>query len=121
MSTYWIAAGRYKLTRIACTNLLLAVLATCATLVLGPVGGRCALSLATWGFLHAKSALRSNAPLPQQHDRARHVKTDIKQSRAGVSADPALSADRRLDRVALALLSTSDDQPSPNPYGQNVG
>ena len=67
MSTRWIAAGRYKLgpeSRIACANLLLAVLLACATLVLGPVGGRCALGLATWGFLHAKSALRSNALLP---------------------------------------------------------
>jgi hypothetical protein len=90
MSTHWIAAGRYKLgpgSRIACTNLLLAALLTCATLVLGPVGGRCALSVATWGFLHAKSALRSNALLPQQRERARHAKTDIKQSRPGGGAD----------------------------------
>ena len=105
MSTYWIAAGRYKLgpeSRIACTNLLLAVLLACATLVLGPVGGRCALSLATWGFLHAKSALKSNALLPH-------------------SADPALSADRSLDRVALALLSTSDRQPSQSRSRQSAG
>ena len=89
MSTDWIAAGTYRLgpeSRIACANLLLAVLLACATLVLGPVGGRCALSLATWGFLHAKSALRSNPMLPQQHERARHTKADIKQSWAGVSA-----------------------------------
>ena len=90
MSTRWIAAGQYKLgpeSRIACANLLLAVLLACATLVLGPVGGQCALSLATWGFVHAKSALRSNALLPQQRERVRHAKADIKQSRAGVSPD----------------------------------
>ena len=97
MSTHWIAAGRYKLgpeSRIACANLLLAVLLACASLVLGSVGGRCALSFATWGFLHAKSALRSNALLSQRHDRARHAKTDIKQSRAASALIRALSRSR---------------------------
>jgi hypothetical protein len=86
MSTRWITAGRYKLgpeSRIACANLLLAVLLACATLVLGPVGGRCALSLATWGFLHAKSVCRSNPSATAAAFGARHAKTDIKQPRIG--------------------------------------
>jgi hypothetical protein len=109
MSTHWIAIGPYKLgpeSRMACANLLLVVLLACATLVLGPFGGRSILSLVAWCFLHAKLALRSNPLQLLQHVRARHFKTDFTQSQAGVSGDPRSQPILVLDRVALALLST---------------
>jgi hypothetical protein len=109
MSTHWIAAGRYKLgpeSRIACANLLLVVLLACATLFVGPFGGRSILKLLAWGFLHAKLVVGSNPLQRLQHVRARHAKTDFTQPPAGTSGDPRSRPILVLDRVALALLST---------------
>ena len=109
MSTDWIAAGTYRLgpeSRIACANLLLVFLLACATLFLGPFGGRSILSLVAWGFLHAKLAVRSNPLQRLQHVRARRAKTDFTQPRTGASGDPRSRPVLVLDRVALALLST---------------